>query len=46
MKIMSNETIEIMVEEIMRARSIGDYRVYNDEELREHYRQMLREENE
>ena len=43
---MSNETIEIMVEEIMRTRADGDYDTYNGEELREHYRRILRgEEN-
>lgn len=42
---MSNEAIEEMVEEIMRARSNGDYNVYNNEELREYYRQKLKEEN-
>ena len=40
---MSNEAIEEMVEEIMRTRSDGDYNVYNNEELRDHYRQMLKE---
>ena len=43
---MSNEAIEILVEEIMRMRSDGNYGIYNDEELREHYRQILKEEEE
>ena len=42
---MSDEAIEIMVEEIMRLRSDGNYEIYNNEELREHYREVLREEN-
>ena len=42
---MSNEVIEEMVEEIMRATSNGDYDKYNDEELREHYRKILRKED-
>lgn len=40
---MTDEAIEIMVEEIMRTCSNSDYDVYNNEELREHYRQLLKE---
>ena len=43
---MTNEAIEAMVEEVMRDISFGDYTKYNNEELREKYRKMLREENE
>lgn len=43
---MSEEVIEELVEAIMRTRSNGNYDIYNDEELREHYRKQLREENE
>lgn len=42
---MSNEAIEILVEEIMRTRSDGNYEIYNNEELRDHYRKMLMGEN-
>lgn len=42
---MSNELIEQVVEEIMRMYHFGNYDEYNDEKLREHYRQMLRKEN-
>lgn len=40
---MTNEAIEEMVEEIMRDLSNGNYELYNSEELREHYRQLLKE---
>ena len=42
---MSNEAIELMVEEIMRMYHFGNYDDYSSEELREQYRQMLRKEN-
>ena len=42
---MSNEAIEEMVEEIMRMYHSDNYNDYNNEEIREHYRQMLRKEN-
>jgi len=41
---MSNEVIEEMVEEIMRMRGDASYEDYNNEELREHYRELLRKE--
>lgn len=42
---MSKETIEIMVEEIMRQYHMESYEDYSNEELREKYRKMLEEEN-
>ena len=42
---MSNEAIERLVEEIMRMYHMHNYDDYNNEELREHYRQILRKEN-
>ena len=39
---MSEELIELTVEEIMRMYHMKNYNEYNDEELREQYRQVLR----
>ena len=43
---MSNEAIEEMVEDIMRCYHMGSYDDYVNEELREKYRKMLKEDNE
>jgi hypothetical protein len=40
---MTNEAIELMVEEIMRQYHFGDFDAYNSEELRAKYRKMLQE---
>lgn len=42
---MSNEVLEMMVEEVMRMSGYNSYEDYNNEELREKFRQMLREED-
>lgn len=42
---MNNEVLEMMVEEIMRIMGYNSYEDYNNEELREKFRQMLREED-
>ena len=42
---MTNQEIEIMVEEIMRAQNLP-YEEYIDEETREYYRQILKKESE
>ena len=42
---MTNEVIEMMVEEIMRRNHMGSYEEYSDEELRELYRQNFIEED-
>ena len=39
---MTEEAIEMFVEEIMRQYHAGNYEEYSNEELREKYRQMLR----
>ena len=41
---MNEEKIEILVEEIMRQFHFGSFEDYNNEELREYYREMLRKE--
>ena len=43
-KIMTNEMLEELVEEVMRCYHMGNYEEYSSEELREKYRQMLKEE--
>ena len=40
---MTNEELEELVEEVMRCYHMGSYKDYSDEELREKYRQMLKE---
>lgn len=40
---MSDEFVEAVVEEIMRMYHFGDYEAYSNEELREQYRQAVRE---
>jgi hypothetical protein len=44
-KNMSNEVLEMMVEEVMRMSGYNSYEDYNNEELREKFRRMLREED-
>lgn len=39
---MTNEAIEMFVEEIMRRYHMKSYEEYSNEELRERYRQMLK----
>lgn len=43
---MSNEMVELLVEEIMRKYHMGSYEEYASEELREKYRQKLLKEEE
>lgn len=40
---MDNEELELLVERIMRQYYMGDFESYNDESIREKYRQMIRE---
>ena len=42
---MDNEVLEMMVEEVMRISGYNSYEDYNNEELREKIRQMLRKED-
>lgn len=43
---MSNEMVELLVEEIMRKYHMGNYEEYVNKELREEYRQKLLKEEE
>lgn len=42
---MSNEVLELIVEVIMRTSGYNSYEEYNNEELREKFRQILRKED-